>query len=158
MQSSNNLLDAWAKLALMQEKSINQVFAENLAAAMQRKKLNQVTLAAKSKVSQKTISNCLNPGNRSDTASGKESSVSLTNLQLLADALGAQSWQLLRPIDQRQREIYDKFDELVQMMRVPGCEPASGVTSISEPKKSKARAKTAKQRSPEKITHIAEAA
>lgn len=142
----------------MQEKSINQVFAENLAAAMKRKKLNQVTLAAKATVSQKTVSNCLNPGNRSDTTSGKESSVSLTNLQLLADALGAQPWQLLRPIDQKQREIYDKFDELVQMMQTPVNAPASDVTSISEPKKSKARVKTAKQRSPETITHIAEAA
>lgn len=142
----------------MEEKSINQVFAENLAASMGRKGLNQVSLAAKSGVSQKTVSNCLTPGNRVDTSTGKESSVSLTNLQLLANALDAEPWQLLRPLDQQKREIYDKFDELLRMVQSPPQSPAADVISMPDKPKVRARGGTVKHATPANKTNTARAA
>lgn len=74
----------------MTEKSINEVFAENLRFHMESKKLSQPALAEKCKVSQKTISNCLNPNQRDASASGSERSATLAKVATLSNALGVE--------------------------------------------------------------------
>jgi len=72
----------------MPDKSINHVFAENLRGAMTRAELTQEALAKKSGVSQKTISNYLNPDQRKTSAKGKPPSAKLTELEMIAGAIG----------------------------------------------------------------------
>lgn len=99
----------------MQEKtgkSINQVVAENLAHWMEAQGFaSQQALAAKSGVSQRTISNYLNPTLRDDTSSGKEPSAKVTELAKLAAALHIEVWQLLREMTPQEREFYDQIEE-----------------------------------------------
>ncbi|WP_087864368.1 helix-turn-helix domain-containing protein [Comamonas thiooxydans] len=57
-----------------------------------------MALAQKSGVAQTTISNYLNPGRRGTGKSGKAASAKLTELELLAEALGVEAWTLIQPI------------------------------------------------------------
>lgn len=77
--------------------SINQVLANNLARHMEDKELTQMALAGKAKMGQTTVSLYLNPDRRTPGKSGKEPSAKLAEVQRLADALGTELWQLLRP-------------------------------------------------------------
>lgn len=142
------------KLAFMKDKSINQVFAENLRTLMDRKGLNQPGLAEKSKVSQKTISNCLNPGNREDSASGVERSANLTNVGKLAKGLGAEPWQMLRPLDHKQRDFYAKIEDLFQSMQ-SGTAATSGTEIIAVPETAGPRMVNSKKKTPEKVRRSA---
>ena len=82
----------------MREKlPINEVLAANLAFYMAAAGIDtQPALAARSKVSQRTISNYLNPTRRAAAASGKAGSAKLTEIERIASALGVEVWQLLR--------------------------------------------------------------
>jgi transcriptional regulator with XRE-family HTH domain len=64
-------------------------FSKNLRILMDFHKDTQITLSKKSGVSQKTISNMLNPG---DT-----NSPNLANVELIAKAYKLQTWHLLYP-------------------------------------------------------------
>lgn len=84
----------------MPEKPINEVLADNLKRLMDEHEppLKQASLAAKAQVSQRTMSNYLNPKNRGgESASGKAPSAKLAEVELIAEALKVAPWQLLHP-------------------------------------------------------------
>lgn len=66
------------------------IAAKNIAMLMQRDGLTQMELAKRAGVSQKTISNMLNPGQGVN-------SPRLDNVTAVAQALGLELWQLLLP-------------------------------------------------------------
>lgn len=102
----------------MSEKdSINQVLAENLAHWMGERKLTQNALAEKAGVSQKTISNYLNPEQRVDGAKGKEPSAKLTELNRIAGALGVGVWELVRRMSERERALYTAIEKQYEGVR-----------------------------------------
>lgn len=119
----------------MAQKSINQVFAENLATLMKAKGFNQPGLAKASGVSQKTVSNYLDPKKRGTaTKSGRESSAKLTELQMIADALQIDAWKLLWPLDEGERLAYESIEAAFRALHPKPPKPAVVVTN-KEPKK-----------------------
>jgi transcriptional regulator with XRE-family HTH domain len=105
--------------------SINKVLAESLAHFMAKKGWTQVDLAGASSVSQRSISNYLNPDQRDPTASGKEASAKLAEVSLLAKALGVEAWELIRPMTPSEREFYKKIERAYRdlMAESPSEEP-----------------------------------
>ena len=99
--------------------SINHVFAENLKALMALKGFNQPKVAELADVSQKTVSNCLNPSNRDVSASGVEKSATLTNVGKISRALGSEPWQMLRPLDPKKRAAIDRIEEVLKALQAP---------------------------------------
>lgn len=97
--------------------SINRVLARNLSYWMGEAKLSQTALAAKAGVSQKTISNYLNPDQRVEGSKGKEPSAKLTELAQIADALGIGTWQLLRQMSAAERQFYAQIESSYSAMR-----------------------------------------
>lgn len=95
----------------MREKSINQVVAENLAYRMEKAGMSQSSLAAKAGVSQKTISNYLNPEQRTEGSKGKQGSPKLWELERVAQALGVEVWELTRRMTERERAMYDAIEK-----------------------------------------------
>lgn len=103
---------------LQKQKSINQVVAENLAYWVEQRGFTQVALAAKAGVSQKTVSNYLNPQQRTEGATGKEPSAKLSELARIADALGVEVWQLTRPADDdEERAMFQSLEEMMDKLR-----------------------------------------
>lgn len=92
------------------EKPINEVIAENLAHFMSERGMNQTALAKASGVAQTTISLYLDPARRLASKSGKAPSAKVGELALLATALGVESWQLMRPMTDKEREFYDQIE------------------------------------------------
>ena len=84
----------------MKKKDINQVFAENLAAAMRRKygeydkKQSELSRDTGGRISQKTISNLLSV---LKPDAPNMSSPTLSTIEPLAKALNIQLWELLHP-------------------------------------------------------------
>jgi transcriptional regulator with XRE-family HTH domain len=128
MLSSNLLLKPGGKLVRMSEKSLNHVFADNLAELMHPKGLNTVSLAKASSVSQKSISNYLNPDNRSPGSTGKQPSAKLTELDMVAKALDVEPWKLLRPLAPDERRAYEQIEIAFKALQGPG------LVSIPKPK------------------------
>ena len=89
--------------------SINQILAANLAHWMGQAKLTQAALADRAGVSQKTISNYLNPEQRTEGSTGKQPSAKLTELDRVAKALGIQVWQLTREMSAGELAMYESF-------------------------------------------------
>jgi transcriptional regulator with XRE-family HTH domain len=85
-------------------RSINQVLADNLRAQMTRKGMVQQTLSRASGVAQTTISLYLNPDNRKPSASDKEPSAKLSEIQRLAAALRCSVLDLLQDNETLTRE------------------------------------------------------
>lgn len=90
--------------------SINKVLAHNLAYWMEQAKLTQSALAEKAGVSQKTISNYLNPEQRQDGSMGKEPSAKLTELEKIATAMSIGVWQLVREMTVSERKMYEAIE------------------------------------------------
>jgi transcriptional regulator with XRE-family HTH domain len=95
----------------MSEKTISQVVAENLAYRMGKLSMTQGALAAKAGLSQKTISNYLNPEQRTEGSKGKQGSPKLWELERVARALGAEVWELTRAMNERERAMYDAIEK-----------------------------------------------
>lgn len=91
------IASASADSAGMAESDINELLAENLQAAMDAAKVNQTTLGKKSGVRQNTISLYLKPSKRKPGAKGKPASGKVTEVAMMARALGVEAWQLLHP-------------------------------------------------------------
>ena len=72
------------------------VLAANLVATMEERGLTQESLAKLSGLSQSSISNYLNPNRRNAGKSGMVPSAKLSGVQMIADALGLDAWELLR--------------------------------------------------------------
>jgi hypothetical protein len=82
----------------VREKSINQVVADNLLYWMGKRKIaTQGELARLAKVSQRTVGNYLNPDLRMKSATGKEPSAKIAELEKIAKVFGVEVWWLLRP-------------------------------------------------------------
>jgi transcriptional regulator with XRE-family HTH domain len=92
----------------MTKPAINDVLAVNLKHFMRAKGLTQSSLAAKSGVAQRTISNYLNPALRyaEISAKGKPPSAKLAEVEKIAAAIGIEVWELLRPLSPSEREFY----------------------------------------------------
>lgn len=103
---------AWtcAETWRMSKKPINDVLAENLAAFMNEKELTQAKLGKLAGIGQTTVSLYLNPGRRQPGKSGKEPSAKLSEVEALANALGVEVWELLRPLTTSQRIAYKKIE------------------------------------------------
>lgn len=100
--------------------------AENLAHWMAERSMNQSALAEKAGVDQKTISNYLNPKQRTEGSKGKEPSARLTELDKVAKALRVEVWQLTRHMTPRQRALYDVLEKAyIGLQAVESSDPVS---------------------------------
>lgn len=106
-------------------KDINQVVAEQLAHWMAQRKpvWTQAELAERAGVAQKTISNYLNPEQRAPGAKGKQGSPKLVELDLIAQALGIEVWQLTRHMNQDERAAYEAIERAYKQL-LAGARPA----------------------------------
>lgn len=68
---------------------MKKIFAHNVASLMAKSNMTQAALAQKSGVSQRTISNILNP------ESDPNYSPTLNNIEKISNALGVSPWQML---------------------------------------------------------------
>lgn len=102
---------------------INQVLADNLKHYMDKHGLKQSALAQKSGVAQTTISLYLRPGSRELGAKGKAPSAKLTEVQMLADGLGVEVWELLRHYKPGEREAYQGLEATFQQLRQLASQP-----------------------------------
>lgn len=94
----------------MQRTPINQALAENLDHYMRKKGWVQKTLAAKCGVGQTTISLYLHPERRKLGKDGKPGSAKLTEVEMLADVLEVDPWELIRPLSPTQRAAYEQIE------------------------------------------------
>lgn len=79
----------------MERTNVNDVLARNLRALMEKKKITQTVLSAKSGVGQTTISLYLNPDSRKPGAKGKIPSAKLGEVASIAEALEVPIWELI---------------------------------------------------------------
>lgn len=96
---------------------INEVVAQNLAYWMEQAGLKQAALAEKAGVSQKTISNYLNPEQRTEGSSGKDPSGKLSELDRIARALSIEVWQLTRQMTRHERAMYAAIEKAYEELR-----------------------------------------
>ncbi len=101
----------------MSGKTINQVVADNLRYWMAQAKMTQAALAEKAGVDQKTISNYLNPEQRTEGSRGKEPSARLSELDKVARALRVELWQLTRSMSARERAMYEAIERAYSELR-----------------------------------------
>lgn len=95
----------------MTAKSINEVLATNLAHFMKQRGIkSQPELAKLSGVSQRTISNYLNPDLREQGISGKQPSAKLTEVDKIAKSMNIEAWDLLRDLSDTEREMYERIE------------------------------------------------
>ena len=124
---------------VMSASPLNQALAVNLAYHMERKGLKQMALAKKCGVAQTTISNYLNPERRKLGKDGKAGSAKLTEVEMLAAALDVEPWELLRPMDGRQREVYEKIEAAYRALNATPTTPTTQTltkqqsTKVNEP-------------------------
>ena len=95
----------------MQVSPLNQALADNLAYHMDKRGLTQMALANKCGIGQTTISLYLKPERRKPGKDAKPGSAKLTEVEMLAGALEVEPWELVRPMDGVQREVYEKIEE-----------------------------------------------
>lgn len=101
-------------------KSVNSTLADNLEYFMGEKGWNQSDLARASKVSQRSISNYLNPTRRDPTGSGKESSAKLVEISMIAAALGVEIWELVREMTPSERAFYKHIEAAFRDLKKRG--------------------------------------
>ena len=95
----------------MPRPSINAVLADNLRHFMSEKKLTQLALSKLTCVSQSSISNYLRPASRAGGKLGKEPSAKLSEVDMLASALGVEAWELIRFINPAERAFYKQVEQ-----------------------------------------------
>lgn len=117
LKSKEHFTSGWAHPRRVPEKHINQVVADNLAYWMSEAKMTQMALAEKSGVSQKTISNYLNPDQRAEGSKGKPPSPKLTELDMIARALSVSVWQLTREMSASERKMYESIEDAYKRLR-----------------------------------------
>ena len=119
----------------MSASPLNQALAVNLAYHMERKGLKQMALAKKCGVAQTTISNYLNPERRKPGKDGKAGSAKLTEVEMLATALDVEPWELLRPMDGRQHEVYEKIEAAYKALSSAPATPTTQPAARQQPNK-----------------------
>lgn len=101
----------------MTQKTTNEVLAANLKAAMAARGMTQAALAKTSGIAQTTISIYLRPEDRKPSASGKEPSAKVAEVERLADALGVECWQLLKPQDSSELAMAIEIQDVIKKHR-----------------------------------------
>lgn len=127
-----------AQTCPMQVSALNKALAENLEHHMARRGLTQMALAKKCGVGQTTISLYLHPERRKLGKDGKPGSAKLTEVEMLAAALEVESWELLRPLDGVQRDVYERIAAAYKLLNKDEHGPkqlASVATPTSKPAK-----------------------
>lgn len=112
----------------MNETDINEVLAANLAHYMEKRGFTQAKLAKESGVGQTTISLYLRPGARQLGAKGKAASAKLTEVHMIAKALGLPAWELVREYAPGEREARQLMESAFIHLRdsaAPATPPAS---------------------------------
>jgi transcriptional regulator with XRE-family HTH domain len=105
-------------MATKHRKPINEILAASIADAMRRRHIRtQEELAKLSGLSQRTISNYLNPTRRTKGTSGKAPSAKLSEVEKIAQALDVEAWNLLRELSPREREFYASIESAYRRMR-----------------------------------------
>jgi transcriptional regulator with XRE-family HTH domain len=99
-------------------------FAKNLEILMTYHQDTQTTLAVKSGVSQKTISNMLNPGD--------DTSPNLSNVALIAAAYKLQTWHMLLPNATVEILINSSIERLVQNYSLANPEEREAWAKVAE--------------------------
>lgn len=94
----------------MAERNINRVLADNLERQMDRRKWDKNKLSAASGIAPRTIGYYLRPEHQQVGSKGKEPSAKLSEVQLLAQALEIETWQLLRDLTAEQWAAYEKIE------------------------------------------------
>lgn len=110
--------------AFMNVSPLNQALAENLAHHMEKHGLTQMALAKKCGVAQTTISLYLNPERRKEGKDAKPGSAKLTEVEMLAVALDVEPWELVRPLDGVQREVYGRIEAAYKLLKQQPAAPA----------------------------------
>lgn len=103
----------------MERKTANQVLADALAYFMEKTGMTQAALAKRADIGQTTVSLYLTPDRRKAGKSGKEPSAKISEVERLADALGVQMWELLRPMSPERREFYRSMEALLLSGKLP---------------------------------------
>jgi transcriptional regulator with XRE-family HTH domain len=119
LESKEHFTNQMRESGAMLEKPlpINEVVAENLAYWMGQAGIKQAALAEKAKVSQKTISNYLNPDQRTEGSTGKDPSGKLSELDRIAKALSIEVWQLTRQMTAHERVMYEAIEKAYEGLR-----------------------------------------
>jgi transcriptional regulator with XRE-family HTH domain len=99
--------------SMTKNSTVTETLATNLRHFMSQKGMVQTDLAKATGLGQTTISLYLNPESRKDTNKGAPPSPSLARVQLLADALDVELWELLRPLTQAQRDLIRSIDAVI---------------------------------------------
>lgn len=139
----------------MSKMPINEVLARNLQYFMDQKALTQAALGEKCGVAQTTISLYLKPDRRKVGASGKAPSAKLSEVEMLANGLGVEVWELLRSMSAEERRAYDKIEQAFKTLQEAGLPPFGelppGIPTSLGPSKKGHRATAEKKRTePEK--------
>lgn len=97
---------------------INEVLALNLAHFMKERGFTQASLGKKVGLAQRTVGNYLKPSLRNtESKSGKPPSAKLTEVEKIADGLGVEVWELLRPLTPAERDFYRQIEESFNKLR-----------------------------------------
>lgn len=121
----------WHALGMYENLPINEVLASNLAFYMAETGIvSQPALAARSGISQRTISNYLHPTRRAAGSRGKPGSAKLTELERIAKALGVEVWQLLRPGSPQELRAWGQLEEAFKQLAMPPSAQPQPPTSI----------------------------
>jgi transcriptional regulator with XRE-family HTH domain len=114
---------------------INVWVAQNIRQLMDEHGYKQASLAQKAGVSQKTVSNFLQPAQRNESASGRAPSGTLTNLAKIANALEVPAWQLTRPTSAAERELYTRIEAAYRALVGPedAVEKSASAQPVLEP-------------------------
>jgi transcriptional regulator with XRE-family HTH domain len=107
----------------MSKKPINEVLASNLLHFMQSRGFTQSALGEKSGIGQTTVGLYLNPDRRKLGASGKPPSAKLSEVEMLADGLGVEVWELLRNLSSSERAAYEQIEKAFNAIRHETQEP-----------------------------------
>lgn len=119
----------------MSKTAITETLATNLTYFMEQKKVTQQTLAKKSGIGQTTISLYRNPGSRKTTATGRPPSPTLAKVQALAEGLGVELWELVRPLTPAQRDLIRSVDAVVAERITKAPEPSAAAPTAAKPKR-----------------------
>lgn len=122
---------------------LNKALAENLAHHMQRQGLSQMALAKKCGVGQTTISLYLSPERRKEGKDAKPGSAKLTEVEMLAAALDVEPWELVRPLDGLQREVYGRIEAAYKLLKQPPAPPPEDLQAPAPEKTASKRGRKA---------------
>jgi len=125
---------------------INEVLAVNLAYFMKEKSFTQASLGKKVGLAQRTVGNYLKPSLRNtESKSGKPPSAKLTEVEKIAEGLGIEVWELLRPLTPAEREFYRQIEESFDQLRkmavaqpIPPPSPAPAKARTGAPRRGEA--------------------